>query len=300
MSNSALHKLIRELVEEEIAEVSTSANSGFYNIPFAFRGNSAEGKAKAKKNATQAGYEPVNKTPEPADKDGDSEERVVSYGDKGKGGLKKPKDEPSPKIEENKALEDRLKQKEDKIKQAEKALRKYKDSPSKKADVEDNIKKLKANIATIKRELSKKNEHMEFQTEDWDSRDHDKSTDKKKDVDDRIRFWQNEKSTAKTEKQKQKADEKLKFWQNEKSAMNENRYTALKTAEGTPTRKIAEAVREINRQISEIDRVLTLNSRLKRESGLEGGNLYKNTVKSITRLESKLQHLSAKLRELKA
>lgn len=177
MSNSALKKLIRELVEEELAEISTTANAGPYMTKFAFRGNSAEGKAKAKKIASQAGYEPIEKKPEVADKEGDPEERVVSYGEKGKGALKKPKKE---------------------------------------------------------------------------------------------------------------------------EIVQENRYTELKGAEGTPTRKIAEAVREINRQISEIDRIVSLNARLKRESGLDGSNLYKNTVKSITRLESKLQNLSIKLRELKA
>ena len=177
MSNSALQKLIRELVEEELREVSTSDAAGPYMSKFAFRGNSAEGKAKAKKIASQAGYEPVEKKTETADKEGNPEDRTVSFGDKGPGGLKKP------------------------------------------------------------------------------------------------------------------AKDKV---------VQENRYTELKGAEGTPTRKIAEAVREINRQISEIDRVVSLNARLKRESGLEGGNLYKNTVKSITRLESKLQNLSAKLRELKS
>ena len=177
MSNSALKQLIRELVEEELAEVSTSANAGPFMTKHAFRGNSAEGKAKAKKIASQAGYEPVEKTQEKADDEGNPDERVVSYGDKGKGGLKKP--------------------------------------------VKEKV-------------------------------------------------------------------------------VQENRYTDLKIAEGSPAKKIGEAISEINRQISEIDRVISLNSRLKRESGLEGTRLYKNTIKNITRLESKLQNLSAKLRELKA
>jgi len=241
--SDTLRKLIRELIEEEmeLEETTSSGAAGPYNTPYAFRGNTAGGKEKAKKNATQAGYEPVNKTPEKADDVGDPETRVVSYGEKGPGGLKKPKDEPKPKIEENKALEDRIKHYEDKIKQAEKALRKYKDSPSKKADVEDNIKKLKANIITAKRELSKKNESLQ-----------------------------------------------------------ENRYNQFKMQEGTPSQKIGKAIREINRQISEVDRVLRMNERLKNESGINGDQLWKSTARGLTKLESRMNTLSARIRNLKS
>jgi hypothetical protein len=242
MSNSALKKLIRELVEEELAEISTSANAGPYNTPFAFRGNSAEGKAKARKNATQAGMLVVRGREEKADDAGEQSVETVPFGEKGAGALKKPKAEPKPKIEESTSVEDRIKNKEERLRKLEQSKSKMWQGSKKYDDTINTIRVLKQQIADLKKE----------------------------------------KSSSKTE------------------VVQENRYAELKAADGSPTRKIAEAVREINRQISEIDRVVTLNSRLKKESGLDGSSLYKNTVKSITRLESKLQHLSAKLRELKA
>lgn len=83
----SLKEILNQLVEEELNETSTSSDAGFYNIPAAFRGNSAEGKAKAKKIASQAGYEPVKGAEEKADDMGDPEERVVQYGE---GKKKKP------------------------------------------------------------------------------------------------------------------------------------------------------------------------------------------------------------------
>lgn len=57
----ALRKLIRELIEEELDEVTTSAATPGFQTPNAFRGSSDAGKEKAKKNATQAGYTIVGK-----------------------------------------------------------------------------------------------------------------------------------------------------------------------------------------------------------------------------------------------
>ena len=66
-----LRKLIKELVDEELDETSTSAATPGFLIPGAFRGNSAAGKAKQRKNSMQAGYEMIG-TQEPADNmDGD-------------------------------------------------------------------------------------------------------------------------------------------------------------------------------------------------------------------------------------
>lgn len=175
--NNDIKKLIRELVEEELAEVSSSGAAGPFNTPFAFRGNSAGGKAKAKTNATQAGMEIIKGQEETADNVGDPDERVVSYGDKAAGALKKPSKE---------------------------------------------------------------------------------------------------------------------------KVVQESRYTDLKLAEGHPRQKIGTAIREISRQLSEIDKVVSMSSRLKTESGLSGGNLWKGTMKSLTKLESKLNTIGAKLRELKA
>lgn len=91
-----LRRIIRELIEEELEldETTSSGAAGPYNTPFAFRGNAASGKEKAKKNSTVAtGYELVNKTQETADEAGPQDNDPVSFGEKGKGGLKAPKKE---------------------------------------------------------------------------------------------------------------------------------------------------------------------------------------------------------------
>jgi hypothetical protein len=178
--SDALRKLIRELVEEELDEVTSSGAAGPYNTPFAFRGNTADGKAKAKKNATQAGMTLVDKSQEKADDAGEQSVETVPFGDKGAGALKKPKAEPKPKIEES------------------------------------------------------------------------------------------------------------------------SRYNEFKMQEGTPSQKIGKAIREINRQISEVDRVLRMNERLKTESGINGEQLWKSTARGLTKLEGRMNTLSARIRNLKA
>lgn len=178
--SDVLRKLIRELVEEELEEVTSSGAAGPYNTPFAFRGNTADGKAKAKKIASQAGMTPVEKTAEKADDAGEQTQDAVSFGEKGAGALKKPKAEPKPKIEEA------------------------------------------------------------------------------------------------------------------------SRYNEFKIAEGTTSQKIGKAIREINRQISEVDRVLRMNERLKTESGMNGEQLWKSTARGLTKLEGRMNTLSARIRNLKA
>lgn len=175
--SDALRKLIRELVEQELEEVSTSGNAGPYNTPYAFRGNSAAGKEKAKKNAHQAGYEMVDKKQDKADDDGEQSVETVPFGEKGAGALKKPKKE---------------------------------------------------------------------------------------------------------------------------EVVQENRYTEYKMSEGAPAQKIGKAIREINRQISEVDRMLRMNERLKKESGVAGDQLWKSTARGLAKLESRMNTLSARIRNLKA
>lgn len=175
--SDALRKLIRELVEQELEEVSTSGNAGPYNTPFAFRGNSAAGKEKAKKNSENSGHTLVDKTQEKADEAGPQNNDPVSFGEKGAGALKKPKKE---------------------------------------------------------------------------------------------------------------------------EVVQENRYTEYKMSEGSTSQKIGKAIREINRQISEVDRMLRMNERLKKESGVSGDQLWKSTARGLTKLESRMNTLSARIRNLKA
>lgn len=179
MSDS-LRKLIRELVEQELEETTSSGAAGPYNTPFAFRGNTADGKAKAKKNAENSGNTFVEKNQEKADDAGEQSVETVPFGEKGAGALKKPKAERKPKIEES------------------------------------------------------------------------------------------------------------------------SRYNEFKMQEGSPSQKIGKAIREINRQISEVDRVLRMNERLKTETGMNGGQLWKSTARGLTKLESRMNTISSRIRNLKA
>lgn len=86
--NNNLRKIIREIIEEELMdEESSSGAAGAYSTPFAFRGNSAGGKEKQKKNAENSGYRLASKKDEKADEIGDVETKHVTFG---KGELKGP------------------------------------------------------------------------------------------------------------------------------------------------------------------------------------------------------------------
>ena len=51
-----LRQYIREILQEELDEISTSAGAGAYLTPMAFRGNKQNNVAKMKHTATQLGY----------------------------------------------------------------------------------------------------------------------------------------------------------------------------------------------------------------------------------------------------
>lgn len=178
--SGTIRELIRELVEKELEEITSSGAAGHYNTPYAFRGNTTDGKAKAKKTATRAGMILVKPSDEKADDAGTQSVETVPFGETSAGALKKPKAEPKPKIDEG------------------------------------------------------------------------------------------------------------------------NRYNEFKIAEGTPSQKIGKAIREINRQISEVDRVLHMNERLKSESGINGEQLWKSTARGLTKLEGRMNSLSARIRNLKS
>jgi hypothetical protein len=84
------------------------------------------------------------------------------------------------------------------------------------------------------------------------------------------------------------------------SIVSENRYVTYKMAEGTPRQKIGRAIREINAQLSELDRVVRMNARLKTETNLQSGEMWKSTAKGLAKLEGKLVSIANRLRELKA
>lgn len=245
--SETLRRIIREVIIEELEldETTSSGAAGPYNTPFAFRGNSAEGKAKAKKNSTVAtGYDLVDKTQEKADEAGPQNNDTVEFGEKGK----TPSELKAPKKEE--VVQESTISISDKIKEQEKKL----------ADA----KKLHA--ARVKVGTDKLAPHGTI-----------------KKIEDRI---------AQMKKSKQYKAE---------SIVAESKYSDFKTAEGTPRRKIGEAIREINKQIHEVDRTLRMSERLKKEDGSgPNGQLWKSTAKALTTLEGRLNTISTRIRNLKA
>lgn len=78
------------------------------------------------------------------------------------------------------------------------------------------------------------------------------------------------------------------------------RYHEYKKDEtATPTKKIAKAISEVNRNLEEMDRVLRMNTRLQKESGIASEGLYRRTQQGLLKLEARLLHLAGKVREIR-
>lgn len=78
----------------------------------------------------------------------------------------------------------------------------------------------------------------------------------------------------------------------------ENRWVDLKKAEGSPNKKIGEGIRNIRRQIQEIEKFVEWYSKIKSESGLSSDSLWKRTNKHLTVIRERLNKLSQKLTNL--
>lgn len=78
------------------------------------------------------------------------------------------------------------------------------------------------------------------------------------------------------------------------------RYHEYKKDESsTPTQKIAKAISEVNRNLQEMERVLKMNTRLQKESGLASEALYRRTQQGLLKLEARLLHLAGKVRDIR-
>jgi len=78
------------------------------------------------------------------------------------------------------------------------------------------------------------------------------------------------------------------------------RYHEYKKDEsGTPTQKIAKAISEVNRTLQEMERVIRMNTRLQKESGIASEALYNRTRKGLLKLEARLLHLAGKVRDIR-
>ena len=66
-----------------------------------------------------------------------------------------------------------------------------------------------------------------------------------------------------------------------------------------PHQKIGEAISEINKQMVQIERVLRMNARLKKEYGVSNERLWERTRRQMMKLEGRLTNLAGRLREMR-
>ena len=77
-------------------------------------------------------------------------------------------------------------------------------------------------------------------------------------------------------------------------------YYAYRADESVSSRqKIAKAISELNRNILQVERVLKMNTRLQKESGIASEALYRRTQEGLLKLEARLLNLAGKVREIR-
>lgn len=67
----------------------------------------------------------------------------------------------------------------------------------------------------------------------------------------------------------------------------------------SPTKKIAKAISEVNKNLEEVDRILRMNTRLQKESGIASEALYRRTQQGLLKLEARLVQLAGKVRDIR-
>ena len=81
--------------------------------------------------------------------------------------------------------------------------------------------------------------------------------------------------------------------------INEGKYHDYRNDEEfTPKQKIGFALREIKKQLAEVDKVVAMNRRLKKELNVDTTTLWKNTMKDIVKVEGQLKGIATKIRDM--
>lgn len=109
-------------------------------------------------------------------------------------------------------------------------------------------------------------------------------------------------SLTKKGKEDTKADklkEDLSKLKGELKVLTENYYAYRNDNTKLPHQKIGTAISEMVRQMKMIERILRMNSRLKKEYGISDDRLWKRTKHQMTKLEGKLVQMAGKLREMR-
>jgi hypothetical protein len=83
-----------------------------------------------------------------------------------------------------------------------------------------------------------------------------------------------------------------------KKKVNEVSYTDFKrNTESSPRQKIAKGIRQVNKMIKEIEKIVAHNFRLKTELDMNSGTFLRSTNKQVHEIGARLKHLENKLRE---
>ena len=96
-----------------------------------------------------------------------------------------------------------------------------------------------------------------------------------------------------------KLEEKLSDMKTEVVKLTENYYAYRNDETKQPHQKIGNAISELNKQIKLIERALTMNQRLQKESGISDNQLWKRTANQMVKMEAKLIELAGRLREMR-
>lgn len=82
--------------------------------------------------------------------------------------------------------------------------------------------------------------------------------------------------------------------------VDENRYLEFKNNPLPPHRKIGMAVSEMNRALSEAERILNMSHRLKKESNMDSTQMWSRTNKTLMKMEVRLLTAVKRIREMRS
>ena len=80
--------------------------------------------------------------------------------------------------------------------------------------------------------------------------------------------------------------------------VDENRWVALKKDESSPNQKIGVGLRNVRKQLSEIEKFVEWYSRIKNENGLEKSGYWKRTNRNLNAIKERLNKITEKIHSL--
>ena len=291
MSNQAkLKEIVRELIKKEVEEASTSSATPGYQTPMAFSGGRKKDKDKKKKIANAAGYNVVKEV-----KIGRYD---IGMGSLGNGitlwnrNVEKAGDyKKIAHIAPNGKITNHEKRQPKEVTAfIEKIAKGMKDKPKNESINEAKGKKAKVasyNVFGSMRELSF-NLGKVIDIIDKDPHYRKLSSDLgnfKSVVDKKLKSYQ-------APLKKVSADTML-------ESINEGRYHDYRNDESmTPKQKIGRSMREIRDSLTELNRLVKMNVRLKNELKVDSRSYWKNTHKALNKISERLVKLANKVGQL--